>query len=109
MADSLPLSMAESVLGKLGSLALEEFFLAWGLETDLEKIKRNLKVIEAVLLDAEQQLSLNPRIKIWLDNLKQVLYDAEDVVDEFECEALRSKVVKSGKTTRKVIRRGLPL
>uniref|UniRef100_A0A199UBI9 Uncharacterized protein n=1 Tax=Manihot esculenta TaxID=3983 RepID=A0A199UBI9_MANES len=104
MADSLPLSMAESVLGKLGSLALEEFFLAWGLETDLEKIKRNLKVIEAVLLDAEQQLSLNPRIKIWLDNLKQVLYDAEDVVDEFECEALRSKVVKSGKTTRKVCR-----
>ncbi|XP_043816282.1 putative disease resistance protein RGA1 isoform X1 [Manihot esculenta] len=104
MADSFLLSIAESVLGKLGSLALEEFFLAWGLESDLEKIKENLKVIKAVLLDAEQQLSLNPRIEIWLEKLKQVLYDAEDVVDEFECEALRRKVVKAGNTTRKVRR-----
>ncbi|KAG8646725.1 hypothetical protein MANES_09G025560v8 [Manihot esculenta] len=104
MADSFLLSIAESVLGKLGSLALEEFFLAWGLESDLEKIKENLKVIKAVLLDAEQQLSLNPRIEIWLENLKQVLYDAEDVVEEFKCEALRRKVVKSGNTTRKVRR-----
>ncbi|KAG8646714.1 hypothetical protein MANES_09G025302v8, partial [Manihot esculenta] len=104
MADSFLLSIAESVVGKLGSLALEEFFLAWGLESDLEKIKENLKVIKAVLLDAEQQLSLNPRIEIWLEKLKQVLYDAEDVVDEFECEALRRKVVKSGNTTRKVRR-----
>ncbi|KAG8646749.1 hypothetical protein MANES_09G025800v8 [Manihot esculenta] len=102
MADSFLLSIAESVLGKLGSLALEEFFLAWGLESDLEKIKENLEVIKAVLLDAEQQLSLNPRIEIWLEKLKQVLYDAEDVVDEFECEALRRKVVKSGNTTRKI-------
>ncbi|XP_043816306.1 disease resistance protein RGA2-like [Manihot esculenta] len=101
MADSFLLSIAESVLGKLGSLALEEFFLAWGLESDFEKIKENLKVIKAVLLDAEQQLSLNPRIEIWLEKLKQVLYDAEDVVDEFKCEALRRKVVMSGNTTRK--------
>ncbi|KAF2307889.1 hypothetical protein GH714_033123 [Hevea brasiliensis] len=36
--------------------------------------------------------------------LKDVLYDAEDLVDEFECEALRRKVVKSGNTTRKVRR-----
>ncbi|KAJ9184771.1 hypothetical protein P3X46_004462 [Hevea brasiliensis] len=36
--------------------------------------------------------------------LKDVLYDAEDVVDEFECEALRRKVVESGNTTRKVRR-----
>ncbi|KAF2307892.1 hypothetical protein GH714_033157 [Hevea brasiliensis] len=35
---------------------------------------------------------------------QDVLYDAEDVVDEFECEALRRKAVKSGNTTRKVRR-----
>ncbi|XP_057999811.1 putative disease resistance protein RGA3 isoform X2 [Hevea brasiliensis] len=104
MADSFLFNVAESVLGKLGSLALQEFSLAWGLESDLEKIKDNLKVIKAVLLDAEQQRSQNPRIEVWLDNLKEVLYDAEDVVDEFECEALRRQVVKSGNTTRKVQR-----
>ncbi|KAJ9184859.1 hypothetical protein P3X46_004545 [Hevea brasiliensis] len=104
MADSFLFNVAESVLGKLGSLALKQFSLAWGLESDLEKIKDNLKVIKAVLLDAEQQRSQNPRIEVWLENLKEVLYDAEDVVDEFECEALRRQVVKSGNTTRKVRR-----
>ncbi|KAJ9184775.1 hypothetical protein P3X46_004466 [Hevea brasiliensis] len=104
MADSFLFNAAESVLGKLGSLALQEFSLARGLESDLEKIKDNLKVIKAVLLDAEQQRSQNPRIEVWLENLKEVLYDAEDVVDEFECEVLRKQVVKSGNTTRKVRR-----
>ncbi|KAF2307886.1 hypothetical protein GH714_033094 [Hevea brasiliensis] len=104
MADSFLFNVAESVLGKLGCLALQEFSLAWGLESDLEKIKDNLKVIKAVLLDAEQQRSQNPQIEVWLENLKEVLYDAEDVVDEFECEVLRRQVVKSGNTTRKVRR-----
>ncbi|KAF2307869.1 hypothetical protein GH714_032777 [Hevea brasiliensis] len=103
MADSFLFNVAESVLGKLGCLALQEFSLAWGLESDLEKIKDNLKVIKAVLLDAEQQRSQNPQIEVWLENLKEVLYDAEDVVDEFECEVLRRQVVKSGNTTRKML------
>ncbi|KAF2307890.1 hypothetical protein GH714_033140 [Hevea brasiliensis] len=34
--------------------------------------------------------------------LKDILYDAGDQVYEFECEALRRKVVKSGNTTRKI-------
>ncbi|XP_021622934.1 putative disease resistance protein RGA3 [Manihot esculenta] len=61
---------------------------------ELQKIKENLEVIKPVLLDAEQQLSQNPWVEIWLENLKQVLYDAEDVVDDFEYEALRRKVTR---------------
>ncbi|KAF2307899.1 hypothetical protein GH714_033265 [Hevea brasiliensis] len=105
MAETLLLfNIAKSVLGKLGSLALKEFFLAWGLESDLEKIKDNLEVINSVLLDAEKQRSQNPWIEVRLRNLKEDLYDIEDVVGEFECEALRRKVVKSGNNTRKVRR-----
>ncbi|KAG8657607.1 hypothetical protein MANES_03G083242v8 [Manihot esculenta] len=80
---------------KLWALLLfKNFSLAWGLESELQKIKENLKVIKPVLLDAEQQLSQNPWVEIWLENLKQVLYDAEDVVDDFEYEALRRKVTR---------------
>ncbi|KAF2282637.1 hypothetical protein GH714_043718 [Hevea brasiliensis] len=103
MADSFLFSIAESVLEKLGSLALQEFYLAWGLGSELEKIKDNLKVIKAMLLIAKQQRSQNPRIEVWSEILKEGLYDAEDVVDEFECEALRRQVVKSGNTTRKML------
>ncbi|KAF2307876.1 hypothetical protein GH714_032827 [Hevea brasiliensis] len=54
-----------------------------------------LGAIQAVLFDAEQKRSHNQRIEAWLGMLKDVLYDAEDMVDEFECEALRRNVVKS--------------
>ncbi|KAF2322413.1 hypothetical protein GH714_015800 [Hevea brasiliensis] len=47
---------------------------------------------------------MNPQIEVWLENLKEVVYDAEDVVDEIECEALRREVVKSRNTTQKVRR-----
>ncbi|KAG8661411.1 hypothetical protein MANES_01G002151v8 [Manihot esculenta] len=65
-------------LGKLGSLALQEIFLAWVVESELEKIKENLEVIKAVLLDAEQHLSQNPWVGMWQENLKQVLYYGEN-------------------------------
>ncbi|KAJ9184777.1 hypothetical protein P3X46_004468 [Hevea brasiliensis] len=104
MADSFLFIIAESVLEKLGCLALQEIFLAWGLETEVEKIRDILGAIQAVLLDAEQQRPHNKAIEVWLVKLKDALCDVEDVVDEFECEALRRKVVKSGSTTRKVRR-----
>jgi hypothetical protein len=47
----------------------------------------------------------NEKIRLWLHNLKEVLYDAEDVLDEFQCETLRRQVVKNtGSTSRKVRR-----
>ncbi|KDP26031.1 hypothetical protein JCGZ_21064 [Jatropha curcas] len=104
MAESFLFNTAESVLGKLTALALQEFFLAWGLEDDLKGIKKMLLTIKAVLYDAEERQSQSQRIKLWLGMLKDVLYDTEDVIDEFECEALRRQVVKSGSTTRKVRR-----
>ncbi|KDP26030.1 hypothetical protein JCGZ_21063 [Jatropha curcas] len=104
MAESFLFNTAESILEKLASLALEEFLLAWGIEDDLEKIKEMLLAIKAVLSDAEKRQSQDHRIEFWLGKLKDVLYDAEDVIDEFRCEALRRQVVKSGSTTRKVRR-----
>ncbi|XP_037497015.1 disease resistance protein RGA2-like, partial [Jatropha curcas] len=104
MSESFLFNTAESVLGKLTALALQEFFLAWGLEDDLKGIKKMLLAIKAVLYDAEQRQSQSQRIEHWLRMLKDVLYDTEDVIDEFECEALRRQVVKSGSTTRKVRR-----
>ncbi|XP_050229820.1 disease resistance protein RGA2-like [Mercurialis annua] len=105
MAESLLLNLAQSVLEKLASLALEEIFLAWGFASDLQQINKLLKTITAVLLDAELHQSRNLRIQVWLEDLKFVLYDIEDVVDEFDCETLRRQVVKAaGNTSRKVSR-----
>jgi len=103
MAEAFAAEIAKSLLGKLGSFAGQEFRLAWGLEDDLARLEERLKAINAVLSDAEKQQSKHERIRLWLHMLREVLYDAEDVLDEIECETLRREVVKTtGSTSRKV-------
>ncbi|XP_034898979.2 putative disease resistance protein RGA3 isoform X1 [Populus alba] len=105
MAEAFAAEIAKSLLGKLGSFAGQEFRLAWGLEDELARLEERLKAINAVLSDAEKQQSKNDRIRLWLRMLREVLYDAEDVLDEIECETLRRQVVKTtGSTSRKVQR-----
>ncbi|KAI5559620.1 hypothetical protein BDE02_17G124300 [Populus trichocarpa] len=103
MAEAFAAEIAKSLLGKLGSFAVQEFRLAWGFQDDLARLEERLKAINAVLSDAEKQQSKNDRIRLWLHMLREVLYDAEDVLDEIECETLRREVVKTtGSTGRKV-------
>ena len=105
MSGALASSIAQSLLGKLGSFAGQEFCLAWGLEADIARLEKRLSAITAVLSDAEQKQSKNDKIRFWLNDLREVLYDAEDVLDEIECETLRRQVVKTtGSTSRKVRR-----
>ncbi|XP_073261683.1 putative disease resistance protein RGA1 [Populus alba] len=105
MAEAFAAEIAKSLLGKLGSFAVQEFRLAWGLEDDLARLEERLKAINAVLSDAEKQQSKKERIRLWLHMLREVLYDAEDVLDEIECETLQRQVVKTkGSTSRKVRR-----
>nr|TKS15581.1 hypothetical protein D5086_0000032760 [Populus alba] len=105
MSGTFATTIAQSLIGKLGTFAGQEFCLAWGLEADIARLEKRLKAINAVLSDAEQKQSRNDRIRIWLNDLREVLYDAEDVLDEIECETLRREVVKTtGSTCRKVRR-----
>ncbi|KAF2307981.1 hypothetical protein GH714_034050 [Hevea brasiliensis] len=62
-----------------------------------------LMTVKAVLLDAEEKQVSNNDVRVWLIKLKDVLYDAEDVLDEFECETQRKQLLKLyGSTTKKV-------
>ncbi|KAG6742181.1 hypothetical protein POTOM_055471 [Populus tomentosa] len=109
MAESFAAEIAKSLLGKLGSLAVQEFRLAWGLEADLARLEERLSAINAVLSDAEKQQSRNDKVRLWLQTLREVLYDAEDVLDEFESETLRRQVVKTTGSTSSKVRRSLGL
>ncbi|KAK7278895.1 hypothetical protein RJT34_23934 [Clitoria ternatea] len=103
MAESVLFSVAESLLGKLASSALEEASLAYGVYDDLDQMKHTLSLIKAVLLDADQKQRHNNELREWLRQIKHVLNDAENIVDDFECEALRKHVVNTyGGFSRKV-------
>ncbi|KAI6673913.1 hypothetical protein NL676_001819 [Syzygium grande] len=86
-------SIAEGVLGMIASRALQEAVAIYGVDNQISELRETLTAIKAVLLDAEEQQRKNHRLQVWLDRLQDVLYDAEDVLDELECEALRKKVI----------------
>ncbi|TXG70364.1 hypothetical protein EZV62_005299 [Acer yangbiense] len=93
MAEALVSPIVDLLLGKLSSLAYQQFSLIYGVKNDLKKLQRTLNTIKAVLLDAEEQQLHNRQVGVWLEELKDVCYDAEDVFDEFQAHALRRQVL----------------
>ncbi|KAL3715822.1 hypothetical protein ACJRO7_007557 [Eucalyptus globulus] len=93
MAESLLFSIAEGVLWKIASRTLHEAAAIYGIENQISELRETLTVIKAVLLDAEEQQAKNHCLQVWLDQLQDVFYDAEDVLDELKCEALRKQVL----------------
>ncbi|KAL7262841.1 hypothetical protein ACSBR1_001077 [Camellia fascicularis] len=57
----------------------------------LKKLNLSLLELRAVLNDAENKQITNPAVKEWVEELKDVIYHADDLVDEIATEALRSK------------------
>ncbi|MFQ6666002.1 hypothetical protein Gotur_032528 [Gossypium turneri] len=47
--------------------------------------------IKAVLLDAERQQHQNEKLRLCMRKLRDIFYDAENVIDDFKCEALRKQ------------------
>ena len=96
-------SVAANVIDKIGTLAYQEICSAGGISEDMKKLELTMSIIQAVLLDAEEKQLKNRGLSVWLGQLKDVFHDATDVLDEFECEALRRQVVKtSGNTSNQV-------
>ncbi|TYH91551.1 hypothetical protein ES332_A13G123400v1 [Gossypium tomentosum] len=102
MAESFLFNIAERVLEKIAHLSVEEARLAFNFESHLRKLKETLSRIKAVLLDAERQQHQNEKLRLSMWKLRDIFYDAEDVIDDFKCEALRKQVVNHPNITFKV-------
>ncbi|PRQ32395.1 putative P-loop containing nucleoside triphosphate hydrolase, leucine-rich repeat domain, L [Rosa chinensis] len=58
----------------------------------LHKLKIKLLSVNKLLDDAEEKQLRNSRVREWLNELKHVLYHADDLLDEIKTEALRCKM-----------------
>ncbi|KAJ4721732.1 Disease resistance protein [Melia azedarach] len=77
-------------------LACSEFLnfirqLPGGFDSELNNWEQKLKMIQAVLDDAEEKQLMDKAVKLWLEDLQDLAYDAEDILDEFATEALKRK------------------
>ncbi|XP_060673586.1 disease resistance protein RGA2-like isoform X2 [Ziziphus jujuba] len=103
MAENILFNIAEAIVGKLGSFALEEIGLLWGVKNDLQKLNRTMSTIKDVLLDAEEKQTHNHQVRGWLTKLQVVVYDADDLVDKFDFEALRRRVMPGNEMRKQFV------
>jgi hypothetical protein len=71
----------------------------------LQKLNTTFLALNAVFKDAEELQVTKPDVKKWLDQLKDAIYDAEDVLDEVATEALRSELDVEFQTTASKVRK----
>ncbi|XP_030949120.1 disease resistance protein Pik-2-like isoform X2 [Quercus lobata] len=93
MAEGALFHLAEKVLELLRSLTLQEVKLASSVKRVIEKLTNTVSTIQAVILDAEKQSSQDHQIKDWLRKLKDILHDADDLLDDFSTDVLQQKVM----------------
>lgn len=108
VAEAFLSSLFEVVLDKLVATPLLECARRQKVDTTLQEWRRTLLRIQAVLIDAKQKQIRDRAVKLWLDDLKTLAYDIEDILDEFNTEANQHSFEKGPQTStskeRKLIR-----
>ncbi|KAG6772953.1 hypothetical protein POTOM_024383 [Populus tomentosa] len=103
MAEGVLFNIAEEIIKTLGSLTAQEVALWWGLKDQLRKLNDTVTSIKAVIQDAEEQAQKkNHQIEVWLKKLREAVYDAEDLLDDFSTQVLRKQLMLGKRVSREL-------
>ncbi|XXG41267.1 hypothetical protein AAC387_Pa01g1764 [Persea americana] len=94
-------ALFQGLFGKLALPSLRKLGLLFGVENEAKKLSSTLSRIQSLLSDAEHRQIKEESVRLWLRELKDVAYDAEDILDELEYKALQSKLEQAPMQTRK--------
>ncbi|KAK8633973.1 hypothetical protein V6N13_014802 [Hibiscus sabdariffa] len=86
-------SIASVILEQLTAITIDKAREAWslvrGAEKEVKRLESNFKALQLELEGAEEREYLDKRVKHWLDKFRDVSYDMEDVLDDWETAVLR--------------------
>ncbi|KAL6297272.1 hypothetical protein ACE6H2_005414 [Prunus campanulata] len=94
MADALISVLLERLASTTYEYIEEGVKLVLNVKEDVKKFTRILRVIQAVLEDAEQRQVTDQAVQIWLDELKDISYQMGDALDEWNTDILKQQVEK---------------
>ncbi|XP_035541616.1 putative disease resistance RPP13-like protein 1 [Juglans regia] len=93
MAELLLSAFLQVLFHRLASPELLKFARQEGLRKQLDKWGKTMERIREVLDDADEKQQTKKTVKAWLDELRDLAYDVEDILDEFAIEALQHKLM----------------
>ncbi|KAJ4836569.1 hypothetical protein Tsubulata_047682 [Turnera subulata] len=79
----MAMMVVELVLERLATLIAEETQLLSGVRDGIEELKVDLSSMRSFLQDAEARSESDPGAKDWVKQVRDLAYDAEDVLEKF--------------------------
>ncbi|TXG68664.1 hypothetical protein EZV62_003599 [Acer yangbiense] len=99
-------AVVSTILGQLASVihqhVEEEVRLVVGVDEEVKKLTSNFQAIESVLEDAECKQVKEKAVGDWLDKLKDVSYELEDVLDEWNTAIQKLKIMDAENASKLV-------
>ncbi|KAK2970737.1 hypothetical protein RJ640_009656 [Escallonia rubra] len=86
------------MIGKIVSILENEAALMGGICDELDELKRELKSMRSFLEDADRRRGLTEGEKSWVEDVRDVCYPVEDIIEEFMYHI--SKQQRAGKFTK---------
>ncbi|XP_074291165.1 putative disease resistance protein RGA1 [Silene latifolia] len=97
------LSVIQTLLAALSCNQLKEAWSIWGYKSHLDELSSIVATVKKVLLDAEAKYDeLSQETVLYVQELGDALYDADDLLDEFVTLAKQKQLMEDDKFTKKV-------
>ncbi|XP_006345389.2 putative disease resistance protein RGA3 [Solanum tuberosum] len=100
MAEAVLSALMEVLFQKTASQIFQKNGLLGSTKKEMLNLQSTFSTIQAVLQDAEDRQMKEKALKNWLVKLKDIVYEADDLLDEYMTELLRHKVILDDRETR---------
>ncbi|CAI9089381.1 OLC1v1023946C1 [Oldenlandia corymbosa var. corymbosa] len=100
MAEALVVDGVKFLVGKVISVATPGIFSVFGFEKEVESLGASARQIEAVLADAEKKETESEVVRLWLDKVESVAFDASNVFSELNYQIIRQQVKSINKYSK---------
>ncbi|XP_030926005.1 putative disease resistance protein RGA3 [Quercus lobata] len=97
MAGVLVSALLDQLTSIFAEKAKQEIELVVGVDEEVRKLEDNLRMIQAVLEDAEKRQMTEAAVKLWLGKLKDTSYLMDDVLDEWNTELIKARIQEEEK------------
>nr|ALO70064.1 NBS-LRR-like resistance protein [Oryza sativa] len=74
-------TLVGSCINKLQAIITDKAILILGVKDELEELQRRTDLIRSSLQDAEARRMKDSAVQKWLDQLRDVMYDVDDIID----------------------------
>uniref|UniRef100_A0A6N2L242 Rx N-terminal domain-containing protein n=1 Tax=Salix viminalis TaxID=40686 RepID=A0A6N2L242_SALVM len=104
IGDAILSATISHIIDQLTSLELLKFASREKIHSDIKKLETNLHMIRAVLDDAEEKQMESHAVKLWLEQIRDLAYDIDDLLDGVLIELTKERRASSSKARSAITR-----